>query len=84
MNVEISPDALKMYCNQMEQFPYDLYLTNTGYSCENMTIGISEDFGLSVYYRPDFPQTHPEQWKQLRDIAHICPILNGAVTCTDD
>lgn len=83
-NVEHSQDSLKVYCNQMEQFPYDLYLTNTGYVCENMTIGVSEDFGLSVYYRPDFPQTHPQQWKQLRDIAHICPILNGAVVCTDN
>jgi len=81
VNVEISPSALKMYCNQMQQLPYDLYLTNTGISCENMAIGVSEDFGLAVYYRPDFPQTNPQQWKQLRDIAHICPVLNGAVVC---
>jgi hypothetical protein len=80
-NIDISPDALKMYCNQMEQMPYDLYLTNTAYVCENMTIGVSGDFGLAVYYRPDFPQTHLKQWIQLRDIAHICPILNGAIIC---
>jgi hypothetical protein len=80
-NTEHTPDALKMYCNQMEQFPYDLYLTNTGYVCENMTIGVSGDFGLAVYYRPDFPKTHPKQWKQLRQIAYLCPILNGAIVC---
>jgi hypothetical protein len=80
-NVDISADATKMYCSQMEKFPYDLYLTNTGYVCENMTIGVSGDFGLAVYYRPDFPQTHPKQWKQLREITHLCPILNGAVVC---
>ena len=80
-NVDISPDAAKMYCNQMQQLPYDLYLTNVGYVCENMTIGVSGDFGLGVYYRPDFPQTHPKQWKQLREIAHVCPITAGAVVC---
>jgi hypothetical protein len=82
-NITIGAPALKIYCDQMTQMPYDIYITDQQYVCENMNLMTSDKLGIFLYLRKDYEQTHPQQWQQLRDIANICLIdpSNGAVIC---
>ena len=75
--------ALKLYCNQMNTMPYDVFLTDQPYICENMLLQSSDKLGILMYLRKDYEQTHPQEWQQLRDVANICLVdpNTGAVVC---
>lgn len=81
--VEVGETVRHMYCDHMHRAPYDLFLSDQGYTCESMQVLASKPLGAYFYMRPDFPQTHPMQWQQLRDIADVCPIdmATGEVRC---
>lgn len=82
-NVTIGAQALKIYCDQITTMPYDIYITDQQYVCEDMNLMTSDKLGIFLYLHKDYQQTHPQQWQQLRDIANICLVdpTNGAVVC---
>jgi len=82
-NVTIGAPALKIYCDQIAQMPYDIYITDQPYLCENMLLQSSDKLGILLYLRKDYEQTHPQEWQQLRDVANICLVdpNTGAVVC---
>lgn len=82
-NITIGAPALKIYCDQIAQMPYDIYLTDQPYLCENMLLQSSDKLGILMYLRKDYQQAHPQEWQQLRDVANICLVdpNTGAVVC---
>ena len=67
----------------MNTMPYDIFLTDQQYVCENMLLQSSDKLGIMMYLRKDYEQTHPQEWQQLRDVANICLVdpNTGAVVC---
>jgi hypothetical protein len=82
-NITIGAPALKIYCDQIAQMPYDIYITDQPYICENMLLQSSDKLGTLLYLRKDYEQTHPQEWQQLRNVANICLVdpNTGAVVC---
>jgi hypothetical protein len=63
--------------------PYDIYITDRKYFCNDMLLVTSDKLDVFLYLHKDYQQTHPQQWKQLHDVANICAITpyNDAVLC---
>ena len=82
-NITIGAPALKIYCDQIAQMPYDIYITDQPYLCENMLLQSSDKLGILMYLRKDYQQTHPQEWQQLRNVANICLVdpNTGAIVC---
>jgi hypothetical protein len=81
--VEIGELVRNMYCDHMNSAPYDIFISDQGYPCMSMQVLTAEPLGAFFYVRPDFIQTNPVQWQQLRDLANVCPIdyATGEVRC---
>jgi hypothetical protein len=61
--------ALNIYCNQINQMPYDVFFINSikkYYPCDHMLLLISLRIDGQVYLRNNFAQDKffPSQWNQ--------------------
>jgi hypothetical protein len=82
--VTVGEPILKLYCQQMELAPYDIFMINQYFPyCENLEYMSSQQLNAGIYIRKDFSTTYPQQWKQLREVDNFCPtnLQTGEVNC---
>ena len=73
-SINISENALIIYCTQINQMPYDIIFVNSikkPYKCDNMLLLVSQKIDGKVYLRRDFATHYPQQWRQINEI--LCP-----------
>jgi hypothetical protein len=77
----ISETSLNVFCNQINQMPYDVIFVNSIQKpipsmrhmpiCDNMLLLISQKIDGKVYVHRNFATKHPQQWHQMNEI--LCP-----------
>jgi len=73
-SINLDATALNIYCNQIEQMPYDIFFINSikkTYPCNNMMLLISQKIDGQIYLHKNFATNYPQQWNHLREI--LCP-----------
>jgi hypothetical protein len=72
-SINISKNALNIYCAQINQMPYDITFVDylKKYKCENLILLISQKINGAVYLRRNFATNYPQQWRQMNEI--LCP-----------